>query len=152
MQDAAPEAAAAVQRRIPQTITDRVLKRRSQFVNSQAAKDPSQRPYRMADLIQVQAASGETEVAVYSCDTESPSLYVAYDCPRHSQFANVNQQEAQKLMLQAQEAMRLLKQSRIYARASAVYHISDSRCPMAGQVAQRMSQLYNDKPGGVIVV
>jgi hypothetical protein len=33
-----------------------------------------------------------------------------------------------------------------------VYHISDPRCPMAGQAAQRMSQLHNDKPGGVMVV
>ena len=152
MQTAAPEATAATQRRIPIAITDRVLKRRAQFAKSQAAKDPSQRPDRMADLIEVQAASGLSEVAVYSCDTESPSLYVAYDCPRNSYFDNVNEQEAQRLMLQAQEAMRLLKQSRIYARASAVYHISDPRCPMAGQTAQRMSQLHNDKPGGVMVV
>ena len=152
MQDADREATAATQRRIPIGITDRVLQRRAQFVQSQAAKDPSQRPDRMADLIEVEPASGLPEVAVYSCNTESPSLYVAYDCPRNSYFDNVNQQEAQKLMLQAQEAMRLLKQSRIYARASAVYHISDPRCPIAGQAAERMSRLYNDKPGGVMVV
>ena len=152
MEDADPEATAATKRRIPQAITDRVLRRRAQFAKSQAAKDPSQRPDRMADLIEVQAASGLSEVAVYSCDTESPSLYVAYDCPRNSYFDNVNEQEAQRLMLQAQEAMRLLRQSRIYARASAVYHISDPRCPMAGQAAERMSRLYNDKPGGVMVV
>ncbi len=152
MEDADPEATAATKRRIPIAITDRVLQRRAQFAKSQAAKDPSQRPDRMADLIEVQAASGLSEVAVYSCDTESPSLYVAYDCPRNSYFDNVNRQEAQRLMLQAQEAMRLLKQSRIYARASAVYHISDPRCPMAGRAAERMSRLYNDKPGGVMVV
>ena len=149
MQDADPEATAATQRRIPQAITDRILKRRAQFVKSQAAKDPSQRPDRMADLIEVEPASGLSEVAVYSCNVDPPSLYVAYDCPRTSYFDNVNEQEAQRLMLQAQEAMRLLKQSRIYARASAVYHISNG-CPVARTVAERMSQLYNDKPGGVL--
>lgn len=136
----------------PQVISDRILRRRAQFAKSQAAKDPSQRPDQVADLIEVQAASGLSEVAVYSCNVDPPTLYVAYDCPRTSVFDNVNEQEAQKLMLQAQEAMRILKQSRIYARASKIYHISDPRCTMAGQVAERMSRMYNDKPGGVMIV
>jgi hypothetical protein len=133
----------------PQVISDRILRRRAQFAKSQAAKDPSQRPDQMADLIEVQAASGLSEVAVYSCNVDPPTLYVAYDCPRTSVFDNVNEQEAQKLMLQAQEAMRILKQSRIYARASKIYHISNG-CAVSRQVAERMSRMYSDKPNQVI--
>ncbi len=133
-------------------ITDRILKRRAQFVRSQAAKDPSQRPQQLGDLIRVDAVSGASEVAVYRCNANPPSLYIAYDCPRDSFFDNVNDQEGQKLLLQAQEIIKMLKNSGVYAKASAIYYVSDLRCPMAQRVAQRMSQLNSDKPGGLMVV
>jgi len=99
----------------------------------------------------VEATSGLSEVAAYSCNVDPPTLYVAYDCPRTSAFDNVNDQEAQKLMLQAQEAMRLLKQSRIYKRASKIYHIGNG-CPASNQIADRMSAMHGDKPSEVLFI
>lgn len=136
----------------PQRISQRILTRRARFVHSQAAKDPSQRPQQVADLVQVDAASGIKEVSVYSCNAQPPSLYIAYNCPRDSYFDNVNEQEGQKLLLQAQDVLKMIKASGTYTKASAIYHISDKRCPMAQRVASRMAEMYNDKAGGVLVV
>lgn len=126
---------------------------KGRFVKSQTERDVTQRVSEFFELIQVDGATGIDKVCIYvdhkaySSEAMVP-VYIGFNCPLSSPFDDVNRREFQALMLQAQDAMTALKRSVVYPKISVIYYVSNG-CDISKSVAERLSQIYRDKPSEI---
>ena len=94
---------------------------------------------------QPQVSTYQAPVPGSDSTSDENEIYIAYQAQPLSYFDNINQQRGEALEAQAENAIRILKQSGVYQKAKRVYHISGGS-KLGDSIAKQMADSHNEVP------